>query len=206
MFPPPGISRADYLTNYVDPAFKGTPSSRLWPDGIHERGGHHSLTYANYVLSKHSRNARQMVACDDCHDAMGDSPYRYSLKGDPDDSQAGLCSQCHAIDVTTHVPEKTGSAMMGAGMKCVNCHMPRTGKGGAGRPGLLLGTPTGLSSDANLMYWEGDQSAHIWLPFAHKFDPGVAGVQPGLARPTPYTNSCGTCHDASKLQYQAPNN
>lgn len=203
-FPPVGISRAQYMAKYVNPANKGATASNLWPDGMFERGGHHSFTYQDWLLSKHMRNSRQLVACDDCHDAMGDSPYRYFLKGDPDDPQMGLCSQCHAIDVTQHVPEKTGSVMAGEGMKCINCHMPRTGKGGAGRPGLILGTPTGLSSDANLTYWEGDQSAHIWKPVAHKFDAGVAGVQPGLARPTPYTNSCGTCHDASKLQFQAP--
>ena len=95
-------------------------------------------------------------------------------------------------------------AMAGAGTACRNCHMPRTGKAGAGRAGLLLGTPTGLSSDANITYWEGDQAGHVFKPVAHKFDPGIAGVRPGLAMPTPYTNSCGTCHDASKLQYQAP--
>ncbi|HEY3322189.1 MAG TPA: cytochrome c3 family protein [Planctomycetota bacterium] len=204
-FAPPGISRAEFLTSYVKPTTKGTPTSRLWQDGVHEKGGHQSLTYSNYLLSKHSRNTKRMVACDDCHDAMGDSPFRYGLVGDPDDSQGGLCNQCHTdIDVTKHVPEKTGAAMMGTGMKCINCHMERTGRGGAGRPGLLLGTPSGVSSDANLEYWEGDQSAHIWKPVPHKFNAGVAGQQPGLAMPIPYTNSCGTCHDASKLQFQAP--
>jgi hypothetical protein len=218
---PPGISRAEFLheeNDYVIPTHKGLAPSQLFPDGKFPQGGHQGGHYTQWLTAKHGRNTRRLVACDDCHDAMGDSSYRYSLKGDPDDSQTGLCSQCHTVDVTTHVPEKTGSAMMGAGMKCIDCHMPRTGRAGAGRPGLLLGTPDGLPSatttDANIIYWENDQSAHIWLPFAHKFDVGVAGVQPGgdaaaspavlPARPSPYTNSCGTCHDASKLKYQAP--
>ena len=215
-FPPPGISRSDYLTNYVSPTAKGTPASRLWQNQNFEKGGHQSLTYSNYLLSSHYRNARQLVSCDDCHDSMGDSTYRYSLKGDPDDSSssASLCLKCHAIDVTQHVTQKTGSPMTGEGMKCIDCHMPRTGKGGAGRPGLLIATPTGLSSDANFTYWQNDQSSHIWT-VPRKFDPGVAGQLPGgqptssppairEAMPVPYTNSCGTCHDASKLQFQAP--
>jgi hypothetical protein len=66
---------------------------------------------------------------------------------------------------------------------------------------LLLGTPTGITTDANITYWEGDQSAHNWF-VPRKFDPGIAGVVPGSAMPSPYTNSCGTCHDASKLPFQ----
>ncbi len=214
-YPPPGISRADYLANYVTPTAKGAPLSRLWQDGRFEKGGHEGLTYSNYLLSSHYRNGRQLVSCDDCHDSMGDSPYRYSLKGDPDDSSssASLCLKCHAVDVTQHVTLKTGAAMSGQSMKCIDCHMVRTGKGGAGRPGLIMGTPTGLSTDANFTYWQNDQSSHIW-DVPRKFNPGVAGQLPGglptstppairEAMPVPYTNSCGNCHDASKLPFQA---
>ncbi|MCY3023127.1 MAG: hypothetical protein NTW87_29475 [Planctomycetota bacterium] len=200
--PPAGISRAEFLAKYVDA--KGLSTAQLWPDGESGRGGHHGFTYDNWLISKHAKNSRQLVACDDCHDAMGDSQYRYFLKGDPDDPNGGLCTRCHAVDVNTHVVEKTGSVMKGASMACRQCHMTRTGKAGAGRPGLLLDTPTGLSSDANIIYWEGDQSAHH-MHVLSKFTAGVAGVQPGLAMPTPYTNSCGTCHDATKLQFQQPN-
>lgn len=210
--PPVGISRREFLAEYVtnkglNPFQTTTPTAPLqvWPDGESGRGGHHGFTYDNWMLSKHAKNSRRLVACDDCHDAMGDSNFRFFLKGDPDDPATGLCHQCHAKDVNAHVTEKTGNAMSGQGMKCINCHMTRTGKAGAGRPGLILSTPTGLSSDANVIYWEGDQSAHH-MHVPHKFSRGVAGVQPGLAMPTPYTNSCGTCHDASKLQFQAPNN
>jgi hypothetical protein len=203
--PPLGISRKEYLAKYVVATNKTSTTANRWTDGVHERGGHHSFTYTNYMISKHAKNSRQLVACDDCHDAMGDSPYRYGLKGDPDNSETGLCLNCHAVDVNTHVPEKTGSQMSGAGMNCIDCHMTRTGKGGAGRPGLLLGTPTGVSTDANITYWEGDQSSHVF-DVPNKFTAGVAGAVPGSAMPTPYTNSCGTCHDASKLQYQVPSN
>jgi hypothetical protein len=202
-FAPPGISRAEYLANYV--SSKGPGASSFSSDGQNMNGGHEGIAFDNWMESKHSRNKTRMVACHDCHDAMGDSPYRYSLKGDPDSSTDGLCNQCHtSVNVNEHVTEKTGAPMTGTGMLCRNCHMPRVGKGGAGRPGLILGTPTGLSSDANIMYWENDQSSHLFEP-PNKFNAGVAGKKPGYAMPVPYTNSCGTCHDASKLQYQSPN-
>jgi hypothetical protein len=214
-FPPPGISRAQFLANYANPAQKGTRLANLWPDQTFEKGGHHGLSYSNFLLSAHYRNSRQLLACDDCHDSMGDSPYRFFLKGDPDDSSsaASLCLKCHALDVTMHVTQKTGSPMSGESMKCISCHMTRTGKGGAGRPGLLTSTPTGISSDANVTYWENDQSSHTWF-VPRKFNPGVAGISPPGGQPTstppavreampvPYTNSCGTCHDVSKLQFQ----
>lgn len=201
-FPPVGISRAQYLTYVTGPL---NSRHTRYPDNLHDRGGHEGVAYEDYLCAQHSHNQRQLVACDDCHDAMGDSAYRYFLKGDPDDPNSPLCQRCHAIDINTHTVEKTGNVMSGSMMACRNCHMTRTGRGGAGRPGLILGTPTGLSSDANITYWQGDQSSHV-MDVPHKFSPGVAGVQPGLAMPVPYTNACGTCHDASKLQFQAPSN
>ena len=99
--------------------------------------------------------------------------------------------------------EKTGALMAGAGTACIDCHMPRTAKTGAGQVALLLGAPTGASTDANIIYWRNDISSHI-MDVPSKFSVGVAGVQPGKAMPIPYTNACGICHDASKLQYQAP--
>ena len=198
-WPPVGIGRTQYLTYLSSP----TRGSR-WPDNLHSRGGHEGEAYQDYLCSKHSHNQRIQVACDDCHDAMGDSTYRYGLKGDPEDPNSPLCMRCHAKDVNAHVTEKTGSVMAGAMMACRNCHMTRTGKGGAGAPGLILpGLITGLSSDANIIYWQNDMSSHV-MDVPHKFSPGVAGTQPGLAMPVPYTHACGTCHDASKLQFQAP--
>lgn len=204
-FPPPGISRAEFISKYVNPAQKGIPTASLYPDGVHGKGGHHGFTYSNFLLSKHYRNSTRMLACDDCHDAMGDSPFRYSLLGDPDDSSKGkgLCNSCHDKDVGQHVTEKTGNAMLSGTMKCINCHMTRVGKSGAGRPGTLLQVPAGTTADAKIEYWENDQSSHVF-DVPHKFDKGVAGQNPGDAMPAPYTNACGTCHDAAKLQFQQP--
>ncbi len=106
---------------------------------------------------------------------------------------------CHTLDVAAHTLEKTGSAMNGSLQTCVACHMQRTARSGAGLPGLLLGTPTGAASDVNLYYWRNDLASHV-MDVPKKF--AAAGVPPGTAMPVPYTNACGTCHDASKLQYQ----
>jgi hypothetical protein len=204
-FPPVGISRANYVANYVTPTQKSFTASGLYPDNIHGKGGHHGLTYDNFLCSKHYRNQTALLACDTCHNTMGGTSYRYGLVGDPDNSSVGqgLCNMCHNFDIGQHVLDKTGSEMKNSGMNCITCHMTRTGKGGAGRPGLLIGTPTSTVTDANLEYFEGDQSSHVF-DVIHKTDIGVSGTVPGSAMPSPYTNSCGTCHDASKLQFQAP--
>jgi hypothetical protein len=215
-FPPPGISRAELLANFAKPRItaagvvtdsgKGSSfPSGFWPDGEHERAGHRGQAYGGWLESHHARNHRQLVSCDDCHSSMGDSSHRYLLKGNPDDSTTAesLCLKCHAQNIVEHAIEQTGDAMTAGGTNCTDCHMPRVGRGGAGRAGLILGTPTGTATDANIIYWHGDQAAHSFhVP--KKFSAGVAGVQPATAMPVPYTNACGTCHDASSLRYQQP--
>jgi len=194
-FPPAGISRAEFLAQYV--SRKSFAPDQLWEDGIHPKT--HRGQYSTWLKSKHARNTRQMVACDDCHDSHADSTFERFLLGDPADPNSALCMRCHAIDVASHTLEKTGSAMIGASQTCVACHMQRTAQSGAGLPGLVLGTPTGAATDANLYYWRNDLASHV-MDVPNKFS--AAGVPPGNAMPVPYTHSCGTCHDASKLQFQ----
>lgn len=217
-YPPPGISRSDYLTLYTNPT-GNTPNNNgrsvnsLWPDGIHEKGGHEGLAYSTYIKGMHYRNSRILVTCSDCHNLHGGANFRAALVDDPDDSSSPLCQRCHTRDVTQHVVDKTGSAMNGSAINCTQCHMVKTGKGGAGHPGLVLGTPNGTATDANIVYWQNDQTSHV-MDMPRKFTRGVAGVPPGSipfttnpqlgAMPVPYTNQCGTCHDASKLQFQQP--
>ncbi len=217
-YPLPGISRHEYLTQYTNPTGttpnnNGRGVNSLWPDGIHEKGGHEGLAYSTFIKGMHYRNSRILVSCSDCHNLHGGANYRAALVDDPDDSTSPLCQKCHQRDVTQHVVDKTGSAMNGSAINCTQCHMVKTGKGGAGHPGLVLGTPNGTASDANLVYWQNDQTSHV-MDMPRKFSRGVAGVPPGSipystnpqpgAMPVPYTNQCGTCHDASKLQYQQP--
>jgi cytochrome c553 len=108
------------------------------------------------------------------------------------------------VDAGEHAVEKTGNAMSGSMTACGDCHFGKTASTGAGRPGLILGTPTGASTDANIVYWENDITSHM-LDVPSKFSYGTAGVKPGSAMPVPYTGACGACHDASKLQYQGSN-
>ncbi|HEY3321075.1 MAG TPA: hypothetical protein VGP72_11465 [Planctomycetota bacterium] len=201
-FPLPGVSRSDFLANYV--SSKGPAASTFWPDMIHNKSGH--FGYPNWLSSKHSHNNRHLVACDDCHSGHYEAPYAGSLKYDAEDPASPLCQRCHPRDVAVHAKDATGNAMTGTSTACKDCHMVGTANEGAGRPGLILGTPQSTSmvansSDANITYWEYDSRSHV-MDVPSKFSVGVAGVRPDLAMPTPYTSACGTCHDASKLQYQ----
>jgi hypothetical protein len=47
-------------------------------------------------------------------------------------------------------------------------------------------------------YWRNDISSHLF-DVPRKDNPAVKGVEPGKAMPIPYTNACGTCHDATNL-------
>lgn len=197
-WPKAGSSRADFM----DTLSEHGPEN-LWADGIHEKGGHHGMTYTNYLQSVHYRNDRLLVACFDCHGLHGETDFKYGLKADPDDSAAGLCQSCHMKDIRQHMEDKTGDDMKGLSTKCYECHMTRTGTGGAGKPGLFNGTPTGTATDVDVVYWMGDQASHVW-DVPSKMGVGVANTKPALAMPTPYTNNCGTCHDATALPFLPP--
>jgi hypothetical protein len=203
--PPPGISRAEYLASYVDPTKRGPAITSYWPDLIHPKSG---KNYPDWLSAKHSHNQRYLVGCDDCHSGHfsdGESPR--SLLYNPEHADSPLCQRCHSKDVAEHAREMTGNAMTGATTECIHCHMPKTALEGAGKPGLILGTPDGkvdgTSTDANIIYWEGDVPSHVF-DVPTKYTIGVAGVKPGSAMPVPYNYSCGICHDSSKLQYQGP--
>lgn len=193
--PPPGISRKDFLANYT--SRKGPALKSMWPDTNYSKSHHQQ--YNDLVKSKHYRNDERLVTCSNCHEPHGGTTSGVrDLKSDPRDGT--LCSQCHVIDITKHQEEYTGSKMSAQFAQCTDCHYYKIAKSGAGTMGLLLGTPTGASSDENLVYWKNDISSHLTM-VPGKFNKGVAGVTPGKAMPVPYVNRCGTCHDASKLKY-----
>jgi predicted CXXCH cytochrome family protein len=200
-FPLPGISRAEFLANHVSPTAKGPPLTDYWPDQIHAKKG---KNYPDWLSSKHANNTRRLVACDDCHDSHFAENHPRFLRYDPEEADSPLCQRCHTKDVTEHAIEKTGNAMTGSVTECIHCHMAKTALEGAGRPGLILGTPAGTTTDANIVYWENDVVSHV-MDVPNKFTPGVAGTKPGSAMPVPYNYACGTCHDSSKLQYQGSN-
>ena len=114
---PPGISRHELITRYTDPIKKG-PTMRgpgrednIWPDDVHSNKPHQQ--YADFLKSKMYRNDRQLVACSDCHDMHGGTPYPRALIHDPDDAASPLCQRCHTVDVLSHMETKLNAKMKG---------------------------------------------------------------------------------------------
>lgn len=198
-FAPPGISRAQWLAEYT--SRKGPALSDFWADAVHSKSHHQQST--DFLRSPHYRNEERLLVCSDCHEMHGGSGNDFELVADPAEPESLLCRRCHATDppsTNEHTLEMTGQAHGAATATCVRCHMPQTSKTGAGRYGLLLGTPTGTSADDNITYFENDASSHVF-DVPDKDNPGVRGVKPASAMPIPYTNHCATCHDAGSLQY-----
>jgi hypothetical protein len=191
----PGRSRADFLAEFT--SRKGPKLSSFWADQFHSKSHHQQ--YPDFIKSMHHRNGKRLLACSNCHDLHGKGAYDGNLTANPHDGS--LCAQCHSIDMSTHLMEKTGSPKVGRTPDCTDCHYYKTAKTGAGRKALMLGTPTGASSDALITYWKNDISSHhTVVPYSNNV--GVIGVVPGKAMPIPFTNDCAVCHNAQLLQHQ----
>lgn len=194
---PPGTSRAVFLNEYT--SRKGPKLSSFWDDQFHSKSHHQQ--YPDFMKSAHYRNGRQLVTCSDCHDLHGMGAFDGQFKANPADGS--LCVKCHVVDINDHMLAKTGSVKSGQSTNCTSCHYAKVAKTGAGRRGLLLGTPTGGAGDANITYWQNDISSHHTV-IPKKTNIGVAGKTPGSAMPIPYVNSCATCHDARNLKFSSP--
>jgi len=202
-FPPPGISRGEYLDEYVSASQKGPVASDFWADFEHSKSHHQQSP--DFIKSLHYRNTHRLLVCSDCHDMHGGTGYPRGLVADPAAHDTPLCMTCHGAwleSTLAHTREVLGSsAIHGPGLaRCVDCHMPKTAKTGAGRYGRLLGTPDGTAADTTITYFQNDLSSHLF-DVPRKTNVGVAGVVPASAMPIPYTNSCGACHDPSQLQF-----
>ncbi|MGE0192952.1 MAG: hypothetical protein AB7T63_13025 [Planctomycetota bacterium] len=196
--PPAGLSRAEFLASYV--SVKGPAPTDLWSDGIHARFDHQQAS--ELVRSPKARNDRILVTCQDCHDNHGESTALHHLLYDHTDPLSLLCFRCHNVDHLQHMQDRTGSTHAGIGTVCSRCHMPATGRGGAGTPGFPLGPLTGTAADEHLLYWRGDRTSHLFAPLPRTTNPDVAGETPMRAMPIPYTDACGTsCHDPSGLPF-----
>ncbi len=201
--PPVGISRADYLANYT--SRKGPKTSSYWADGLHSKSHHQQ--YTDLLKSEMHRNGRIITTCADCHNSHGDAAgsFRHHLRSDPDDPNGPLCANCHAENVLVHIQSQTGSTHAGFGTSCMKCHMTKAAKSGAGSVGLLLGLPTGTSTDTGIVYYQNDISSHLFGPIPGKTHVSVASQQPSSAMPIPYTNSCGAaCHVATNIPFLTP--
>jgi hypothetical protein len=205
----PGISRHELITTFTDPIKKG-PTMRgpgrednIWADDIHSNKPHQQ--YADFLKSKLYRNDRLLVACSDCHDMHGGTPYPRSLLHNANDPGSALCQRCHTVDVLSHMDTKLNAKMKGLQTRCIDCHMPGTANTGgiAGDYGRMVKLPpyANAQDEANSTYWQGPLKSHVFdVPL--KTNVAVDGVQPGLAMPIPYTSACGTCHMVNELPFK----
>jgi hypothetical protein len=195
---PPGISREDFLASYTSVKGPQQPVD-LWADDLHSKNHHQQ--YADLLKSAMHRNDRRLTICSDCHGSHGEAPNIHHLFGDPLDPDSLLCQKCHAIDILSHITSMFGSPMAGPSTLCIRCHMPLVAQNGAGRYGLLLGTPMNVPSDDDITYYENDLASHLFV-VPHKNHPSVAFQTPAFAMPIPYTNSCGgPCHFPSTIPF-----
>lgn len=200
-FAPPGISRAEFLADYVKPTVMGPKQSTYWPDFTHPKGHHQQ--YPDLVKSAHYRNDRFLVRCADCHDMHGGTGFVRGLVDDPDAAETSLCSSCHGAQISStaqHTLEMLGVEHGAATATCIDCHMNKTARTGSGQYGFMLSEPTGTRKDGTEIYMENDISSHVF-DVPRKTNIGVWGVAPQDAMPIPYTQACGTCHDPSTLQH-----
>ncbi|HET9215945.1 MAG TPA: hypothetical protein VFR18_03145 [Terriglobia bacterium] len=205
----PGIGRHELITKYTDPVKKG-PTMRgggrednIWADDIHSNKPHQQ--YADFLKSAMYRNDRLLVACSDCHNLHGDTPYTRFLIHDPDNSLSPLCQRCHVVDLQAHMDRKLNSRMKGEQTRCIDCHMPGTANTGgiAGEFGRMIKTPpyANPQDEENNAYWQSPMRSHVFdVPL--KTNIAVAGVPPGRAMPIPYTAACGTCHMVNELPFR----
>lgn len=199
---PVGISRQDFLASYV--SRKGPALSDYWSDGLHSKSHHQQ--YTDLLKSKKHRNNRVLTTCSDCHSGHGDAPFENHLKGDPDDATSTLCRNCHIIeDLIGHMVQTTGAVHLGNGMDCVDCHVYKPAKTGAGTYGFLIAAPTGTAVDVDRVFYENDISSHLFGSVPSKFHPDVGGNTPSFTMPIPYTKSCGQpCHSAATIPFLKP--
>jgi len=182
----PGISRNEYLVNHT--TREDAAQSDFWPDGVHSKSHHQQAT--DLVRSKHYINENQILNCADCHDPHGKAGHRFQLLAEARDGKNSLCATCHKVDMKEHTAKTVGEPHTRK-IACVDCHMTKTMQTGAG-----LGE--GIEGKGGKKYWMNDITSHLFdVPrIANK---GVKGVDPGNAMPIPYTNACGTCHEAEKM-------
>jgi predicted CXXCH cytochrome family protein len=188
--PVAGTSRADFLANHVssfDDGLWGTTDG----DGIHSKKHHQQVT--DFIKSKKYRNGTALMTCASCHDAHGKSGERFQLREKQDGAVGGpgLCMSCHDATfpagatfmdrMRAHWKKYNIPDVPKANVECVQCHMPKTGKSGAGRVGLTVGGTT---------YYHGDVSSHLFdVPM--KADIQTKGPE---MMPIPHTDACGSCH------------
>jgi predicted CXXCH cytochrome family protein len=217
-----GTSRSAFVANYVSVAgdalwkMDGTAGNYvLAPQFSHQKEPYkHHQQASDFIKTKKYRNPYELLTCTACHDIHGDTAQPHQLKNVLDDAGfgggEGLCLGCHkaylSVGQAIVTPETPIAERMKAhwvsqginavwmdGIRCTDCHMPKTAKSGSGTPSLTI---------AGTVYYENDIASHLLqVPRAADIvrTGGVPANQPGITAtpsliPIPYTNACGSCH------------
>jgi hypothetical protein len=131
------------------------------------------------------KNSTELMTCSSCHDPHQRTANLHQLKADPTDNDAACGGSCHTSqvsDLTAHLTAKSIPFASGKALDalCIDCHMTKAAKTGAGRPRKVL---------QGVQYWENDVTSHLFKV------PARSNASSGM--PVPYTNLCGLCHTAA---------
>ena len=202
-FFPAGGRRQTMIREYSKSPFAGPLTEHLWADGIHSSSPRQQ--YSEHVKSHHYKNDRALVSCSTCHASHGETTFSSWLRHDPQDPNSQLCQSCHSLDSSQHMFDKGHPRMDATLTSCNSCHMVGTSKpgGDSGQYGLFAGRPPfrSLDEETKSAYWEGNLNSHVF-DVPTRMNCGVRGKLPAKAMPTPYTDSCGVCHNVRPLQSQ----
>jgi hypothetical protein len=182
-----GTSRNDYLKNYAVKQLDGAASDYFGDPDKHSKSHHQQ--YSDFIRSSMYKNGSELMTCSTCHDPHKRTEFTRQLINDPT-SNVDSCgsSSCHATQATNLAAHIAAKGIESAGWKgdnaqCGDCHLTKTAKTGAGKPGLLIN---------GVQYWDNDITSHLFkVP-----DRSLATTQ---KMPVPYTNACGVCHAALNI-------
>jgi hypothetical protein len=175
-----GTARSTFLASYATTQLDGAASD-YWGDPDAHSKSHHQQ-YSDFIRSAMYKNGSILMTCASCHDPHQRTGNLHQLRADPTDNAAACGGTCHAAqasDLVAHLTDKgipLASSKAGVAM-CIDCHMTKTAKTGAGRPAKVL---------QGVAYWENDITSHLFKV------PARSNATAGM--PVPYTNQCGACH------------
>ncbi|WP_415238098.1 cytochrome c3 family protein [Seleniivibrio woodruffii] len=185
----PGTSRNNYLLNNT--TREDAAKNDFWADGLHSKSHHQQ--YTDFIKSAKYRNGDILVTCTSCHAPHGGTKFAHQLKADAVTPKATLCQSCHkdVKDIEKHTEKTVGMAHgKDTEITCTSCHSVKTAQTGAG-----FGRGQQTADGKN--YWQNDITTHLFSKPPRKGHAGVFGVEAGKSMPTPYTGSCGKCHDVN---------
>jgi hypothetical protein len=184
-----GTSRNEFLKSYATSQLDGAATD-YYADGDSHSKSHHQQ-YSDFIRSGLYKNGTELITCATCHDPHRKTADRRQLRSNPDDNAScGACHESQRADLPGHINTAFGArGAAGVGgmhdamnVKCIDCHMPKTAKTGAGTPGMLIG---------GTQYWQNDVTSHLFVVPLKANSSKATG---GLDMSTPYTKSCGLCH------------